>query len=396
LILSLCVFAHIQFDVVLIHIQILFLSIQNFDRNNDTWKGNLWKRAQLEQSNIGYPVTNNNKYIEGNIMKINTIASSIILTVVALGGTGNSLADTSGETQNPIVLVHGLSGFDSILGDYFYGVRNALNNVGADDVYTPQIAGWESNEARGEELLAYVEDLVATTGVTKVNLIGHSQGGATSRYVASVRPDLVASVTSVGSPHFGSEVADILKDSPLQGPAIAIGNAVGIFLAVLSGDSSQQVNAMGSLESLNTEGALAFNADHPQGLRQGACQETPSYNVGRWWWPNWVKDYSVNDGAHEVNGINYYSWSGTYNPVFDSNILDPADALLGVTWWMVSESSDGVVGRCSSHMGKVIRDDYTMNHADEINGMWGIRSLWAHNPVQLYVDHARRLKNTGL
>lgn len=329
-------------------------------------------------------------------MNIRKWAVSIALVFTTVGSVGTVLADSSGRTQNPIVLVHGLSGFDSILADYFYGVRGALNNVGANSVYTPQIAGWDSNEARGEELLEYVEDLVATTGASKVNLIGHSQGGTTARYVASVRPDLVASVTSVGSPHFGSNVADVILDSPLEGAALGIGNAVGVFLAVLSGDSSQQVNAMGSLESLNTAGAQAFNAQHPQGIRQGACRNTPYYNAGRWWWPNWVYDYSVNDGAHQVNGVKYYSWSGVYTPLTDSNILDPADALLGVTWLLEGGKNDGLVGRCSSHMGKVIRDDYTLNHADEINGMFGLKSLWASNPVQLYVEHARRLKSAGL
>ncbi len=329
-------------------------------------------------------------------MKLKQLLATLTLSAGACFAASDLMADTSGQTQHPIVLVHGLSGFDSILGDYFFGVKGALSNVGANAVYTPQIAGWDSNEARGEELLTYVEDLLATTGASKVNLIGHSQGGTTSRYVASVRPDLVASVTSVGSPHFGSEVGDVIKDSPLEGAAISIGNAVGAFIAALSGDPEQQANAMGALESLNTQGALAFNASHPQGVRQGACQNTPYYNAGSWWWPNWVYDYSVNDGDHQVNGVNYYSWSGTYVPAFDSNVLDPADGFLSVTWLMVSGSNDGLVSRCSSHMGKVIRDDYTLNHADEINGMWGLKSLWASNPVQLYVDHARRLKNAGL
>lgn len=305
-------------------------------------------------------------------------------------------ADSSGRTQHPIVLVHGLSGFDSILADYFYGVKGALRDVGATQVYTPQVTAFASNEERGEQLLAYVENLLAVTGAQKVNLIGHSQGGATARYVASVRPELVASVTSVGSPHFGSPVADLLKDSPLEGPALAIGNAVGALLAALSGDSSQQQNAMGALTSLNTQGALAFNAQHPQGLRAGSCKKTPSYNAGSWWWPNYVKDYSVNDGAHQVNGVRYYSWSGTYTPALDSNVLDPSDALLGLTWLSIGEANDGLVGRCSSHMGQVIRDDYTLNHTDEVNGMFGLRGLWSTNPVQLYVSHARRLKNAGL
>ncbi|BFM12823.1 triacylglycerol lipase [Simiduia litorea] len=305
-------------------------------------------------------------------------------------------ADSSGQTKYPIVLVHGLSGFDSILADYFYGVKGALRGVGASAVYTPQVTGYESNAARGEELLAYVQQLLAVTGAAKVNLIGHSQGGPTARYVASVRPDLVASVTSVGSPHFGSPVADLIKDSPLEGPTLAIGNAVGVLLAALSGDTSQQQNAMGSLESLNTQGAKAFNTIHPQGLRTGSCKTTPTYNAGSWWWPNYVKNYSVNDGAHQVNGVRYYSWSGIYTPLFDSNVLDLADGLLSVTWLAIGETNDGLVGRCSSHMGKVIRDDYTLNHADEINGMFGLRGLWSSNPVQIYVEHARRLKAAGL
>ncbi|WP_250656923.1 esterase/lipase family protein [Alkalimarinus coralli] len=329
-------------------------------------------------------------------MRIKKAVTGLVATAAIAGAALTVQADTSGQTKHPIVLVHGLSGFDSILADYFYGVKGALSNVGANAVYTPQVSGYESNEARGEELLAYVEDLVASTGATKVNLIGHSQGGPTSRYVASVRPDLVASVTSVGSPHFGSATADLLKDSPLEGPALAIGNAVGALLAALSGDTSQQQNAMGSLESLNTEGALAFNQDHPQGLRQGSCKSTPTYNAGSWWWPNWVKDYSVNDGPHKVNGVRYYSWSGTYNPLIDYNVFDLADPFLAVTGVPHSEANDGLVGRCSSHMGKVIRDDYTLNHADEINGMFGLRGLFTSSPVPIYVEHARRLKSAGL
>ncbi|MGB0897814.1 MAG: esterase/lipase family protein [Psychrobium sp.] len=305
-------------------------------------------------------------------------------------------ANTSGKTKYPIVLVHGLSGFDKALVDYFYGVKGALASVGATQVYTPQITGYENSEVRGEELLSYLEELSAVTGVTKFNLIGHSQGGLDARYVASVRPDLVASVTSIGSPHFGSGTADFIKDSPLEGTTLAIGNAIGTFLAALTGDTSQQSNAMGSLQALNSTDAAIFNAKYPEGLRQGACQNTPTRNIGSWWWPNWVKDYSVNDGDHKVNGVAYYSWSGIYNPIFDSNVLDVADGLLAVTSLTINDKNDGLVGRCSSHLGRVIRDDYTMNHADEINGLLGLRGLWSTKPLPLYKSHAQRLKEAGL
>lgn len=319
-----------------------------------------------------------------------TIITAIIFTSQPVN------ANTSGATKYPIVLVHGLSGFDKALIDYFYGVKGTLASVGATQVYTPQITGYENSEVRGEELLSYLEELSAITGVNKFNLIGHSQGGLDARYVASVRPDLVASVTSVGSPHLGSGTADFVKGSPLEGPTLAIGNAVGTFLAALTGDSSQQSNAMGSLQALNSTDAAIFNAKYPEGLRQGACEQTPSRNIGSWLRPHWVKDYSVNDGDHLVNGVAYYSWSGVYNPLLDSNILDAADGLLAVTSLTINEQNDGLVGRCSSHLGRVIRDDYTMNHADEINGLLGLRGLWNTKPLPLYKSHAKRLKLAGL
>ena len=336
-------------------------------------------------------------------MNLKRVFVLLALVFTSLGFQSSVIADNSGDTKYPIVLVHGLSGFDNVVGvEYFYNIKPALANVGAGTVYTPQVSAFESNTARGEELLAYVENLVAITGHSKVNLIGHSQGGPTARYVASVRPDLVASVTSVGSPHFGSPVADLVNQTPAALiPTVAnIVNAFGNFLATITGDPNQQSNSLGALNALSTQGAASFNAMHPQGLRQGSCKNTPLYNANygwtRWIFPKWRYDYSVNDGAHSVNGVRYYSWSGTYNSLTNSNVLDIADGFLGLAQLVHTESNDGLVGRCSSHMGKVIRDDYVLNHLDEVNMAFGLRGLGTSNPVSIYVDHARRLKSAGL
>ena len=321
----------------------------------------------------------------------------LLLGFAGFVSTKPALADNSGAVQYPIVLVHGLSGFDTLLFDYFYGVQGRLAGVGANQVFTPQLTGWESNEVRGEELLDYIQTVLAVTGAAKVNLIGHSQGGPTSRYVAAVRPDLVASVTSIGSPHYGSDVADIISDSPLQGAAVAIGNAIGSLIALLSGDPSQEQNALAALEALNSDGAAAFNAQYPQGLRNGPCRNTPNVRTGPWWWPTWVKDYSVNDGDHSVAGVRYYSWGGTYSALFNSNVLDPFDGVLAVTSVLHGGAeNDGLVERCSMHLGDNIRDDYTLNHLDQINGLFGIRGLFTSSPLPIYEAHARRLKNAGL
>ncbi len=61
------------------------------------------------------------------------------------------LAHASGYTQTryPIVLVHGLFGFDKLLGvDYFYGIPQALSRDGAK-VYVAQVSATASSEQRG-------------------------------------------------------------------------------------------------------------------------------------------------------------------------------------------------------------------------------------------------------
>lgn len=117
---------------------------------------------------------------------------------------------TNGYTQTryPVVLVHGLFGFDNIGPlEYFYGIPAALRRDGAS-VHVAQVSAANSTEVRGEQLLRQVQLILATTGASKVNLMGHSHGAPTARYVASVRPDLVASVTSIGGVHKGAPLAD--------------------------------------------------------------------------------------------------------------------------------------------------------------------------------------------
>ncbi|QUJ70493.1 triacylglycerol lipase (plasmid) [Photobacterium sp. GJ3] len=281
------------------------------------------------------------------------------------------------ETKYPIVLVHGLFGFDSIAGiDYFYGIPHALNKDGAS-VFVAQISATNSSELRGEQLLAQVEDVLAITGAEKVNLIGHSHGGPTARYVASVAPEMVASVTSIGGVNKGSRIADIVRGSVPSGSVpegIAVKLAEGLvtMINLLSGGSDLPQDPLASLAALTTEGSLAFNAKYPEGLPATACGEG---------------DYIAD------NGVYYYSWTGTSN---FTNALDPSDAAMTVLGIAFQEPNDGLVGQCSTHLGKVIRNDYRMNHLDEINGLLGITHLFETAPTTLYRQHANRLQLQGL
>jgi triacylglycerol lipase len=44
----------------------------------------------------------------------------------------------------------------------------------------------------------------------------------------------------------------------------------------------------------------------------------------------------------------------------------------------------------------VIRDNYRMNHLDEVNQFIGLTSLFETSPVTVYRQQANRLKNAGL
>jgi triacylglycerol lipase len=280
------------------------------------------------------------------------------------------------KTKYPIVLAHGMAGFDELFGvyEYFYGIPGYMRDKNAT-VFTTEVSQFNSTEARGEQLIDQLETITAITGKPKVNLIGHSHGGLDVRYAAAVRPDLVASVTSVGSPHKGADLADFLRDnvsggSFTEGVLSFFADSLGTVIALLSGTSNPQ-QSLAALDSLSASGSAAFNAQYPQGIPTTSCGE----------------------GAASVGGIRYYSWSGTG---VLTNALDVSDVAMGLTSLFYTESNDGLVGRCSSHLGDVIRDNYFHNHLDEVNQVFGLVTVFDTNPKSLFRTHANRLKNKGL
>jgi len=302
-----------------------------------------------------------------------TWLSACLLALTA----GSATAGTYSQTKYPIVLVHGIFGFDKIGPvEYFYGIPSALRADGAK-VYLVQVSAANSHEVRGEQLLTQVKQILAASGAAKVNLIGHSQGSPTSRYVASVRPDLVASVTSVGGVNKGSAVADLMLGVVPPGSLsntvlVSIANGFGAFMHLVSGGAGPAQDSLAATKSLSTAGSLKFNAAYPEGVPTTACGE----------------------GAYTARGVAYYSWSGAkpYTNFFD--IVDPALALTSLAF--SGARNDGLVSSCSTHLGRVIRDNYRMNHADEINQTIGLVHLFETNPVTLYRQQANRLKNAGL
>lgn len=277
-------------------------------------------------------------------------------------------------TRYPILLVHGLFGFERIGSfELFQDVKDALKTAG-NRVFVPHLSATHSNEVRGEQLLAQIDRVLQGTGATKVNLIGHSQGALAARFAAALAPHAVASVTSVSGPNHGSELADFLRKALIPGRlpetvAQNVATRFSDFLSLLSGNLTLPQNALAALNALTTEGVGQFNDKYPQGL----------------------PDTWGGNGAGEVNGVYYYSWSGTLQT---TQTLDPFQkACQGLAAFFTTEAqqNDGFVGRFSSHLGTVIRSDYPFDHLGSLRRTAGTSSALL-DPIELYVEHAARLQ----
>jgi triacylglycerol lipase len=115
------------------------------------------------------------------------------------------------QLRYPVVLAHGVLGFDqiSVAGlkrEYFNGIIEPLKKCGAD-VVTVRVPPAASIEKRAQHLA----DAIAKIDAPRVNIIAHSMGGLDARYaIASLGLHArVASLTTIGTPHAGTPLADI-------------------------------------------------------------------------------------------------------------------------------------------------------------------------------------------
>ncbi len=148
----------------------------------------------------------------------------------------------------PVVLVHGLFGFDRIglpgaRFDYFRGIAKTLGSLGchAHAVRLPRAA---SVPDRAKQLVAAIEALPHD----RIDLIAHSLGGLDARYALAQLglARRVRSLVTVGTPHHGTPIADLMLRGAFGG-ARKIARALGITTEALEWLSTA------SLERFNRE-----------------------------------------------------------------------------------------------------------------------------------------------
>jgi len=110
----------------------------------------------------------------------------------------------SAEHPRPVVLVPGLSGNGG--RDYYAAAPLLANHGYCVFMFDYRDRGFESIEDAAAELSPFVDRVLATTGATQVDIVGHSQGGMMPRYYAKFLGGAanIASITGISPVSHGT------------------------------------------------------------------------------------------------------------------------------------------------------------------------------------------------
>ena len=196
--------------------------------------------------------------------RFSLIASLLILIYFPVAAF--SAGDTATcDTKYPVVMAHGMGAQAKIVDivDYWWGLEDALEEEGAD-VYITSVNGMDTTANKAASFKKQVLEILAISGKSKANVIGHSHGTIYTRYAISnlgLAP-YVASYTGLSGPHRGSSVADfIFKMVPNQGWTL-VGDALDIVYTFVMGDENPNSLENG-MEMTRPYMQNVFNANCP-------------------------------------------------------------------------------------------------------------------------------------
>ncbi|MEU4644028.1 alpha/beta fold hydrolase [Micromonospora sp. NPDC023814] len=129
-------------------------------------------------------------------------------------------AATATATANPVIVVGGLIGLSIA-----YEPIAARLRADGFRVFVYQLPGLGFGDIRdsARAFAAYVEQVRSVTGASRVDVVGHSEGGLVSRWYVKFLggASAVGRYVSLGSPQQGTYVANILR-------VVGLGSCVGV------------------------------------------------------------------------------------------------------------------------------------------------------------------------
>ena len=105
------------------------------------------------------------------------------------------------------------------------------------------------------------------------------------------------------------------------------------------------------------------------------------------------------EGKEIVNGVHYYSFGSYIQGLIAGergNLLDPTHAAMRVlSAFFTERENDGLVGRTSMRLGKLIKDNYAEDHLDMVNQVAGLVGR-GEDIIAIYTNHANFLASKKL
>jgi triacylglycerol esterase/lipase EstA (alpha/beta hydrolase family) len=131
-----------------------------------------------------------------------------------------SAASAAPAPKNPVVVVGGLSGFAAVYEPLASRLRNDGYRV---FVYELPGLGFGDIAGSARAFRDYIAQLKSSNGFSKVDLVGHSEGGLVSRYYLKFLggTSSVGRYVSLGTPQYGTYVANIIA-------FLGVGSCLGI------------------------------------------------------------------------------------------------------------------------------------------------------------------------
>ncbi|MDZ4725645.1 MAG: lipase [Leptospira sp.] len=270
-----------------------------------------------------------------------------------------------------IALVHGILGFDDTKGlagglvKYWGGLDAYLRSQGAK-VTTPGSSATNSIPVRADQIKSAVSSWMTANGCSKVQLVGHSQGGLVIRYMVSNLgfASKTATVTTVDSLHKGAPMADIV-------------------LGIIPGWLQPFANS-----ALSLLARLVYRDGRPQDVIAMGKSLTVSY----------LKTF--NTASPNVSGMKYYSYGNAM--AWADLIQHPIMALTHpITWagglfYGMGGANDGVVPLSSQKWGAYKGEAPSYWYATGIDHLQATNLEWSgqgfFNVTGWYLNIAKNAK----
>ncbi|KAG0163309.1 hypothetical protein DFQ28_000176 [Apophysomyces sp. BC1034] len=311
----------------------------------------------------------------------------------ALSGLHSPLTPNYVAPRAPIVLCHGLYGFDKRGPDtfpflqvhYWGGIEQALAKLGAKVIVT-RVPSTGSIWERAQELHEILKTILENK---EINFVAHSMGGLDCRYLLSHIKDRsyrARSLTTISTPHRGSPVMDWFRDH------MGLGMADAIVTAAAKNMREQDPTTVPSSGwTLADLSRMPTSMLDPVVAKVIQLLDTPAY-------ANLTTDYCqhyFNPNTPDDPNVAYYSYGAATDI--------PMWSFLGLPHQWIKEKegeNDGIVSVQSAKWGRYIK---TLN-ADhwDLNGQ---RYRWRtskpelakgkFDPVDFYMELATFLYHQG-